>query len=192
MLYQGGRSELAGTIRALGPLMKTGQGLGECSDLRHSDLLMIYAQVEPHCGGELAHLHRIFDHLITGPKVRVRHVSIDRFHADVQFRREAPVQTQLFLAVVEPAFEGMKIDEPEIDGFLEFISVGTGQQYKGDMRLDNLESVDWVRKQLGSLQIVQQRSQAVRQCPGGSVVAELIVRRALCDPVVNDIDLALM
>jgi len=48
---------------------------------------------------------------------------------------KAPVQTQFFLAVESPGFEAAEIQEAEVQGFLELVGVGAGENDPGNVGL---------------------------------------------------------
>ncbi|MCY1178566.1 hypothetical protein D9M73_189220 [compost metagenome] len=94
---------------------------------------------------ELAHLQYIFDGRAFAAQLRSLDAAGDGQHFEVQIVGQALVQAQFFSAKVFASLKAGEVEKTEIDRFLHFIGIGAGEQYPGNMGLDDLESLYWMR-----------------------------------------------
>ena len=96
------------------------------------------------------HLDRVLDYpacsfdAIAVPNPR------NRRHPEVNIRGEAPVQTHLFLAKIQPLFNGREIQESEVNRLFYLVRVFIGEEYIRDVSLKerNLATAFRVRGRL--------------------------------------------
>ena len=77
---------------------------------------------------ELAHANGVLERGAVTAQPRLFRGAGNRHHLQIEFGRQATVQSQLFLAEAFAAFQGGKIQEPEIHGFLDLVGKVTGEQ----------------------------------------------------------------
>ena len=74
----------------------------------------------------------------------------------VEIRGKPPVQPYFFLAVEPAFFQCREIEKTKIDGFLDLVDDPAGQNYPGDMGLQQLDVIDGMVIKRGVLQGVYQ------------------------------------
>ncbi|MNI76873.1 hypothetical protein D3C73_1331280 [compost metagenome] len=94
---------------------------------------------------ELTHLQYIFDGWAFTAQLRSLGAAGDGQHFEVQIVGQTLVQAQFFSAKVSASLKAGEVEKTEIDRLLHFIGVGAGKQYPGNMGLDDLESLYWMR-----------------------------------------------
>ena len=62
--------------------------------------------------------------------------------AQIDLWRQPPVKADFLVAPMPPFFECAVIDKPQIDGFLDLVSVRSGQEYDGDVGLVDVNVVN--------------------------------------------------
>lgn len=108
----------------------------ECADfvVDHVDMMRLKPVFPQHAVKlastvELFHLYRVVNDVATAADRDSLVISGDRKHLNVQRGAQAPVEAELFVAVVVPGVEGGEIQEAKVDGFFELVGVMTGQVY---------------------------------------------------------------
>lgn len=101
---------------------------------------------------ELAHFYRIFDDLAGAVEARLRRRAADRHHVEIELRREALIETQLFVAEVAALFQRGKIQKAKTHRLFDFVRDLAREQNPGDMRFEHAESTHRVRIKLRVLQ----------------------------------------
>src|SRR5262249_39113351 len=106
--------------------------------------------IEPRVVRELAHLDGVLDRRLSADARGFR-IPADRHDAQVELRREPPIEPQLFPAEVPPAIERAEVEEWKFDGLLDLVGVRAGQEYPRDVRLGDADRVDFVIVSVGPL-----------------------------------------
>jgi hypothetical protein len=91
------------------------------------------------------HLHGILLRR-TGPAdARRARRTGDGDHAQIEIRRQTPIQPQLFLATAAAAFQRGEIEKTQVDRFLELVGEHAREKHMRDVRLDVLDRIGGMR-----------------------------------------------
>ena len=127
---------------ALGPGMKVGDPLGQAGDDRYVDGAVRELVFERGLVAQAFHLDRPLDRLAGALEGDV--LALPRYGHDVlvDSRRQAAIQTELFLAEVAALGERAEIEEAQRDGFLDLVGHRSGQEHERDVRLADFDRFD--------------------------------------------------
>jgi hypothetical protein len=142
----GGAAIQAVAAGARRPAMEVGEVLGDLVDVVGGEFAAIGDLIQPRAVRELAHAHRIIDDGTVAVEAGIVDAAGDAHHRLVEFRREPAVQAQFLVAVETPLLQCAEIQEAEIDRLLDLVGIGACQHHPGDVRLDDLEAFDRMRK----------------------------------------------
>src|SRR3990172_9500508 len=120
------------------PAVKPGQLLRQQVDVYRLQFVAREHSIEPRLLGKLDHLDGVFDGRAGTVEPGGSGRAGDGNHAEVERFRQAPVQTQLLLAIEAAFVERAEIEKPEIDRFLDFVGVRAGEDDPGNMRFDRV------------------------------------------------------
>jgi hypothetical protein len=119
-----------------------------CSKLRQLggiELAIGQTSIELPHAVELTHAHRVVDDLPAATDLETGGAAADRHDTDVQRRRKAAIQADLFRAEHPSARQRREIDETKVDWTLDLVDVIPGQQHPRDVRFDQFDRGATVR-----------------------------------------------
>jgi len=95
--------------------------------------LSLQQSVKPQFRIELVHFDRILDDIVAGAQFGSLTGTANGHDFDIDIRRQALIQPQLFLTAMPSLLQCGEVEEAEVDRFLDLVRIFTGQQQPGDV-----------------------------------------------------------
>ncbi|UUZ76068.1 hypothetical protein LP414_32450 [Polaromonas sp. P1(28)-13] len=129
-----GASETARCVGVRRALMKVGEECCQAVDVVGPQSARGELLTEQRTQREASHTHRVLQYRPRAVKHRRLRRTGDTRDAQVQRRRQPPVQPHFLFAKMPPRLQGAVIDEEQLHRLLDLVGGVTGQQHPGNVR----------------------------------------------------------
>ena len=145
-LHDGFRGALVMFQRDMrGVCVEMGNLLGHFVDVRSGQFAIGLQRAQQLALRELAHFQHVLDSRAFAAELRRVGAAGDRQYVQVQAFGQALVEAQLFIAEEFAATEFGEIKKAEVNRFFDLVGVRAGEDHPGNVGLDNLKPVDFMR-----------------------------------------------
>jgi len=122
---------------------------------------------------KFSHFHGIINYLAAAVQAWSLDWATNLDHIEIDVWSKTPIEAQLFVAEMAPLIQRRKIEETEINRFLDLVNVVAGQNDPGNMRFDQVQTINRMPEGEGVIECVYHFGGAV-ECLGASPCGLLI------------------